>query len=204
MKYADLKKKIDDKAAELSKLDAADATLKTALKAAQAAHVEALVAMEMEEAGADGQVRKAEGEVQKLARASEESTTRRQTLRAVIARMEAEAKTRRTSDLMSMREELGEKVLQYEPRYMEALNSFLAVVSAGERILNEIRELENELEGLVAPRRLFRVSLQLPLGSHIDLSEASKYASEVAAQNRYRVERIKLEPVEPVAVLVPA
>ena len=204
MKYADLKKKIDDKAAELSKLDAADATLKTALKAAQAEHVEALVAIEMEEAGSDGRVRKAEGEVQKLTRASEESTTRRQTLRAVIARMEAEAKTRRTSDLMSMREELGEKVLQYEPRYMEALNSFLAVVSAGERILNEIRELENELEGLVAPRRLFRVSLQLPLGSHIDLSEASKYASEVAAQNRYRVERIKLEPVEPVAVLVPA
>jgi len=197
MNHDDIRKKIAAKAEEANKLDAEEVLSASAVKAAEAEHVESLIAVELEESGAAGRVRKAEGELAKATKAAEDATSRRKTLRAVLERMEIEADNLRRSELFARRLELGEKVLKDEPRYTQALSDFLAVLGSSARTLDEIRDVENDLDRLMdGNERLNRVSLQLPLGSHIDLSQAAKYAGEVAAQNRRRLEFIRLDPVQ--------
>ena len=197
MNHDDIRKKLAAKAEELRKLDAEEMRLSAAVKAAESEHVESLIAFEMEQLGAGGRVRKAEAELAKTTRAAEDASARRKTLRKVLARMEEEADNLRRAELIARRLELGEKVLKEEPKYTQALSDFLAVLGSSARTLDEIRDVENELDRLMQPsERLNRVSLQLPLGSHIDLSQAAKYAGEVAAQNRRRLEAIRLDPVQ--------
>jgi uncharacterized protein Yka (UPF0111/DUF47 family) len=201
MTHSDIRKKIGSKAEELRK-EEADETQKAAnVKAAEAEHVEALIAVELEESGAAGRVRKAEGELAKATKALQDASARRKTLRAVLERMETEADSLRRSELFARRLELGEKVLKEEPRYTQALTDFLAVIGTTARTLDEIREIENELDRLMKPNeRLNRIGLQLPLGSHIDLSQAPQYAAETDAQNRRRLEAVKLDPVQHTAI----
>jgi hypothetical protein len=201
MNHDDIRKKIAAKAEEVRKLDAEEMRLASAVKAAEAEHVESLIAVELEDPGAAGRVRKAEGELAKATRAAEDASARRKTLRKVLARMEEEADGLRRSELFARRLELGEKVLEDESRYTQALADFLAVLGKTARRLDEIRDVENDLDRLMdGNERLNRVSLQLPLGSHIDLSQAAKYAGEVAAQNRRRLEFVKSDPVQKTSI----
>jgi chromosome segregation ATPase len=202
MNHEDLRKKIGSKAEELRKLDAEEVRSASAVKAAEAEHVEALIAVELEESGAAGRVRKAETELTKTTKAAEDARARRKTLRTVLERMETEADNLRRAELFARRLELVEEILKDdEPRYTQALSAFLAVIGTTARKHGEIRDLENELDRLMKPNeRLNRASIQLPLGSHIDLSQAATYASEVAALNSRRLEFIKVDPVQHTAI----
>jgi len=197
MNYSDIKAKIGSKTEELRKAEADESRLSSAVKAAEAEHVEALIAVELEESGAAGRVRKAEAELQKVTRAAEDASTRRKTLRAVLERMETEAGNLRRAELFAQREEAAERVLKREPKCQQALDAYLTELRGVAQELGTINDIERELDRLLLEsERLNRIGLQLPLGSHIDLSQASQYAVEVGAQNRRRLEAIKLDPVQ--------
>lgn len=195
MNHDEIQNKITAKREELRRLEADEARLNSALKAAEGEHVEALIALELEEAGAANRVRKAQGDLEKATKALSDASTRRKTLAVVLGRMAQDARSSRTAELFAQREQVAKRVIEQEPRVAAALDAYLAHLRGVAQELAAISDIERELDGLIAePQRLNRINLQLPLGSHIDLSQASKYAAEVADQNRRRLEAVRLDP----------